>query len=93
MKPFNSRVDGLSYEAILNALAAKAKAARDVAAGQSWAFPEHRTMAEADRDPTTLHLGGDLTRSVRNRARFIAERALELPHEDRYDFVNRKIWE
>jgi len=39
-----------------------------------------------------LHAGGDLTRTIRNRASFIAERALELPYEDRHDFVDRKVW-
>lgn len=77
MKPFNSRVDGLSYDAILNALVAKAL--------------ENGAIRKTD-DPTNPGLGGDQTMIIRGRARFIAERALEMPYEDRYDFVNHKVW-
>ncbi len=61
MNTYNAREDGLSYDAILSALAAQ--------------NPE------------------ETTRTIRNRAKFIAERALEMPSEHRYDFVNRKVWE
>lgn len=61
MYAFNSRDDGLSYDAILGAL--------------------------QKANPT------ETTRSLRNQAKLIAGRALEMPSEDRYDFVNRKVWE
>lgn len=48
---------------------------------------------DAPADLNTLSLGGNLTRIARNRARFIAERALEMPMEDRYGFVDRKVME
>lgn len=61
MVTYDARKNGVSYDAILNALAAQS--------------------------PTQT------IRTLRNRAKFIAERALEMPSRDRVDFVNRKVWE
>lgn len=64
MNSWSSKQVGLSYDAILQALAAKSR--------------------ETGQEETV--------RTMRNRARFIAERALELPFEDRHSWVDRKIW-
>jgi hypothetical protein len=76
MYAWSSRVSGLSYDAILAALVDQLP-------------PDIRATAVKDGE---LHAGGDLTRTIRNRASFIAEKALELPYKDRHDFVDRKVW-
>ena len=61
MQPFNSRVDGLRYDAILLALVTRA---REAGAGEETDPLGRAGTAGPNSDPTNPNLGGDRTSAV-----------------------------